>query len=152
MYSPRRLNVLFLGSIHRFLYILGMSFGGGSLVQRTAAIHKDAFRSLESMCSSCQHVRPSQRFSTSPRARQQQHQYRGPFTTRLRVSLRETKVQWKYRIPVGLGIGFLGAVQFFRVQEPKKKRQHEEQDSWESTSDSKGKTEKRNRIRPSGPW
>ena len=71
---------------------------------------------------------------------------------RLGTALRDTKVQWKYRIPLGLGISFLAAVQFYRVQEREKKRRVEEQDALESTKDSQGRPRKRNRIRPSGPW
>ena len=129
-----------------------MTFGGRFLGQRTVLLHKSAFKSSEWTCLFCQQIRSCPRFSTSVRARQEQHQNKGPFRTRLRTALRDTNVQWKYRIPIGLGIGFLGAVQFYRVQEREKKRRQEEQDALELAEDSKGRPRKRKRIRPSGPW
>ena len=129
-----------------------MSFRGRAWGQRPILLHETAPKSSTWTCLLCQQTRPSLRFSTSARARQEQHQNKGPFRTRLRTAFGDTKVQWKYRIPVGLGIGFLGAVQFYRVQEREKKRHQAEQDALESTKDSKGRPRKRKRIRPSGPW
>ena len=129
-----------------------MSSGGRALSQRTTLFHQTPPQSLEWTCHFCQQTRHSPRFSTSTRARQEQHQNKDRFGTRLRTPLQDTKVQWKYRIPIGLGIGFLGAVQFYRLQEREKKRHQEEQDALESTEDSKGRPRKRKRIRPSGPW
>ena len=129
-----------------------MSFGGKSLGQINGLLPKNALKSSKRTCFLCQQTRPSPPFSTSARARQEQHQYKGPFRTRLHTALRDTKVQWRYRVPIGLGIGFLGAVQFYRVQEREKKRHQEEQDALESTKDIKGRPRKRKRIRPSGPW
>ena len=97
-------------------------------------------------------MRPFQRFSASARARQEQYQNKGPFNTRLRTALRKTKIQWKYRIPVGLGICFLGTAQLYRVQQREKKRQRNEQDALDSSEDDKRKPKKRERARPSGPW
>ena len=129
-----------------------MSFGGKALGQRTVSLHSTSLRSSEWTCLFCQYMRPSQRFSISARARQEQYHNKGPFRTKLRTALRKTKVQWKYRIPFGLGIGFLGVAQFYRVQEREKKRHQEEQDALQSTEDSKRRPKKRERIRPSGPW
>ena len=129
-----------------------MSSAGRVLSQRTTLLYWNPPKSLKWTCHFCQQTRPSPRFSTSTRARQEQHQNNGRFGTRLSTALGNTKVQWKYRIPIGLGIGFLGAVQFYRVQEREKKRRQEEQDALESTEDSKGRPRKRKRIRPSGPW
>ena len=129
-----------------------MSFGGKALGQRNVLLQKTASKSSEWMCLFCQQTRFFPRFSTSVRARQEQHQYKNPFRTRLRIALRDIKVQWKYRIPLGLGIGFLGVIQFYRVQDRAKKRHQEEQDALESTEDSKVRPRKRKRIRPSGPW
>lgn len=129
-----------------------MSSRGRALSQKTVLFHQNPSKPLEWMCHFCQRTRPSPRFSTSARARQEQHQNNGRFGTRLRTALRDTKVQWRYRIPIGLGIGFLGAVQFYRVQEREQKRRQEEQAALESTEDSKGRPRKRRRIRPSGPW
>ncbi|EEQ89702.1 hypothetical protein RJZ56_007073 [Blastomyces dermatitidis] len=64
------------------------------------------------------------------------------FRSRLRTALGNTKVEW-YPIPVGLGIGFLGFVQFFRSKRAEKERLERE-----------GSEEvlPRKKIRPSGPW
>ena len=96
------------------------------------------------VCPSC--IRAGTRFSTRPRARQQGQ---GPFRTRLRAALRNTKVQWK-PIPVGLGIAFLGAVQFYRVQERERKRAQDEVEAQEKLNDEAGhrdRPKKRKRIR-----
>lgn len=133
-----------------------MSFGRAALGWRNILLPKTATKSSEWKCLFCQQTRSSPRssprFSTSARARQEQHQNNGTFRIRLRTALRDTKVQWRYRIPIGLGIGFLGAVQFYRVQGRERKRHEEEQDALMSTEDTKGKPKKRERIRPSGPW
>ena len=110
----------------------------GPSVQRTTYV-----------CPSC--LRASVRFSTSAKRNDRAN---GPFRTRLRSALRDTKIQWK-PIPVGLGIAFLGAVQFYRVREREKGRQQEEDESIEDSGgggQSKGRPRKRKRIRPSGPW
>jgi phosphatidylserine decarboxylase len=60
--------------------------------------------------------------------------------------MRNTKIQW-YRIPVGLGIGFLGLVQFYKVSSREKERL-ENEDGQEGSRAPK----KRARIRPDGPW
>ena len=129
-----------------------MSYGGRASRQRTTVLSKTASKPSEWTCLFCQQTRASPRFSTSARARQELHRNKGPFRTRLHTALRDTEVQWRYRIPIGLGIGFLGAVQFYRVQEREKKRHQEELDALESTEDSNGRPKKRKRIRPSGPW
>ncbi|KAF4458315.1 phosphatidylserine decarboxylase [Fusarium albosuccineum] len=68
------------------------------------------------------------------------------FSQRLGEAMRNTKIQW-YRIPVGLGIGFLGLVQFYKVSAREKERR-EIEDGQESTRPPK----RRPRIRPDGPW
>jgi hypothetical protein len=96
---------------------------------------------------------PSRSFSfTSQRF---QHQ-REPFRSRLRTALRNTKIEW-YPIPVGLGIGFLGFVQIYRIREREKARQediHDHEDTYGSDpgEGGDGRPRKRKRIRPSGPW
>ena len=102
------------------------------------------------VCASC--LRTTARFSTSARQRLQEN--RGPFRTRLRAALKDTKIQWK-PIPVGLGISFLGAVQFYRVREREKRRQQEEKEALEEESRieyENRRPRKRERIWPSGPW
>jgi phosphatidylserine decarboxylase len=88
---------------------------------------------------------------------------RESFGTRLRKALAETKIRW-YPIPVGLGIGFLGAVQLYKINEREKARQQredEENDAYLRSKglgkggeerDSEGRPQKRKRIRPTGPW
>lgn len=80
---------------------------------------------------------------------------KGPFNSRLHTAWRKTKIDWK-PIPVGLGIGFLGAVQFYRVREREKRRRKEEEEDisnrLKDDGDDNSKPKKRKRIRPSGPW
>ena len=71
----------------------------------------------------------------------------GPFRTRLRIALGKTKVEWR-PIPITLGIGFLGAVQFYRVRKREQARQDEEQEQERQSQ----RPAKRKRIKPSGPW
>ncbi|KAJ4263153.1 phosphatidylserine decarboxylase 1 [Fusarium torreyae] len=68
------------------------------------------------------------------------------FSQRLGEAMRNTKIQW-YQIPVGLGIGFLGLVQFYKVSAREKERL-EMEDGQEGTRTPK----KRARVRPDGPW
>ncbi|KAI1327928.1 phosphatidylserine decarboxylase [Xylariaceae sp. FL0255] len=76
----------------------------------------------------------------------QQNQER--FSSRLRSALRDTKVKW-YPIPVGLGIGFLGFVQFYKTQA--RERERLEREAAED-GNGNGRPKKRPRIRPDGPW
>lgn len=104
------------------------------------------------LCLSCQRARSL--FSTSAQRARQDDQ---PFRIRLRAALRNTRIQWK-PIPVGLGIAFLGAVQFYRVREREKRRRTEEDEALaleegsNGDGEPQGKPKKRKRIRPSGPW
>ncbi|TPX08754.1 uncharacterized protein E0L32_009816 [Thyridium curvatum] len=77
----------------------------------------------------------------------QQSPKRPKFSSRLRTALRNTKVQW-YQIPVGLGIGFLGLVQFYKVSSREKEAQEQAARGGEPES----RPKKRPRIRPDGPW
>ena len=109
-------------------------------------------RSDPERCLFCQHrTVPTRLFSAqNKQGKSTPGSDRGPFTTRLRVALRNTKVQW-YPIPVGLGIGFLGLAQFYRVQRWEKSRR-EEEDEEDDRRAREGKPRKRKRIKPSGPW
>ncbi|OJJ45697.1 hypothetical protein ASPZODRAFT_133556 [Penicilliopsis zonata CBS 506.65] len=73
---------------------------------------------------------------------------KGSFGSRLRFALRTTKIEW-YPIPVGLGIGLLGLLQFYKSQRKEKERLEREAagEVWQD-----GKPPRRERIRPSGPW
>ena len=112
----------------------------------------------QSVCR-CHH---SRLFSSSTKLYRQQPYYKDSFGTRLRKALSETRIKW-YPIPVGLGIGFLGLVQFYKVNERERLRQEEEweDDAFVKTAGSSeedgdrtsgGRPKRRERIRPSGPW
>ncbi|KAF2396032.1 phosphatidylserine decarboxylase [Trichodelitschia bisporula] len=86
--------------------------------------------------------RPRRIFTTTrPQQAQQQQHHSDPFRTRLRTALNRTRIQW-YTIPVGVGIAFLGSVQFYRVNAREKALREE------------GEVEdaRRGRHRLSGPW
>ncbi|KAF5673473.1 phosphatidylserine decarboxylase [Fusarium heterosporum] len=68
------------------------------------------------------------------------------FSQRLGEAMRNSKIQW-YQIPVGLGIGFLGLVQFYKVSSREKERLE-----MEGGQDGTRTPKKRARIRPDGPW
>lgn len=68
------------------------------------------------------------------------------FSQRLGEALRSTKIQW-YQIPIGLGIGFLGLVQFYRVSAREQKQRELDGELEEG-----GKPRRRPRVRPEGPW
>jgi phosphatidylserine decarboxylase len=107
----------------------------------------------------CHRSRP---FSSSTRQYRQQTNYKESFGTRLRKALGETKIKW-YPIPVGVGIGFLGLGQLYRITEREKAKRLEEELDEEAyvkfgTSDKDGndgrggRPRRRERIRPTGPW
>jgi hypothetical protein len=101
---------------------------------------------------------PGQRgFSSSHRSRQRDGSDE-PFGSRLRRALRGTKITW-YPIPVGLGIGFLGLGQLYKVREREKLAKAEDDAYLRSVGsengggqDGEGRPKRRERIRPSGPW
>lgn len=121
----------------------------GSLIPTSNAIPLSVQRSQR---------RSSRQFSATVRFYRQSHDGRESFGTRLRRALGETKIKW-YPIPVGLGIGFLGLAQLYRVNEREKARRREEEENdaylrivGEDGIDSEGRPRKRKRVRPSGPW
>jgi hypothetical protein len=65
------------------------------------------------------------------------------FSQRLGEALKNSKVTW-YQIPVGVGIGFLGLVQFYKVSSREKEKSLQEEEG--------GRPQKRPRVRPEGPW
>lgn len=69
---------------------------------------------------------------------------RPKFSQRLGEALRNSKITW-YQIPVGLGIGFLGLVQFYKVSSRERERQRQEQEGT-------GTPRPRPKVRPEGPW
>lgn len=117
---------------------------------RTLCLAKTT-RSSQYTCVFCQHVVPSRLFPISSRlysggARRSQ----GPFRTRLCTALQRTKIEWR-PIPITLGIGFLGAIQFYRVRKREQARQEAEEEEEEEKQQSH-RPAKRKRIKPSGPW
>ena len=136
-----------------------MSFGTGLAVPRTLGVRvrpqggtasrlwaRDALRSplyLERT--------PARHFSASFRhfAPAQSSESYG---SRLGKAWRNTRIQWK-PIPVGLGIGFLGFTQLYRVQQREKRRQQEEDELSSGEPEGPGgRPKKRKKVRPSGPW
>ncbi|KAK8067090.1 phosphatidylserine decarboxylase [Apiospora hydei] len=93
--------------------------------------------------------RYARNFSTGPRPSfrhtSQRCQQKERFGSRLGSALKNTKVQW-YPIPIGLGIGFLGFVQFYKSQAREKERLEQEAEEFGK------RPKKRPRIRPEGPW
>ena len=81
--------------------------------------------------------------------REQHQQEQESFSRRLGKAWRKTKIEWK-PIPIGLGIGFLGFLQFLKVQ-----AREGPADEGAGTPGDAGdgkRPPKRERIRPSGPW
>ena len=97
-------------------------------------------------------VVPSRRIFSTTRTCHEQSQ--GPqkeaFGTRLGKAWRDTKTEW-YPIPVGLGIGVLGVLQFNRVRAREKAAEEERLEAPEENGNGH-RPPKRKRIRPSGPW
>ncbi|KAI1354944.1 phosphatidylserine decarboxylase-domain-containing protein [Xylaria sp. FL0043] len=93
---------------------------------------------------------PTRQFAASTRAsfhnsrRASQNQDR--FSSRLRRALNDSKIKW-YPIPVGLGIGFLGFVQFYKTQARERERLERE-----ASQEEEPRPKKRPRVRPDGPW
>lgn len=101
-------------------------------------------------------------FSSSTKFCRQQAGYKESFGTRLRKALNDTKIKW-YPIPVGVGIGFLGLGQLYRVNEREKTQRRAEWDNdglvksvGTDSNNGDGKLERkpkrRERIKPTGPW
>jgi phosphatidylserine decarboxylase len=101
------------------------------------------------VCRSPRYLQKSRNFSSSRIWREEQKQQsKESFGSRLRSALGKTKIEW-YSIPVGVGIGFLGLVQFLRVrQREEEKRIRAEEQAREEFG---GKLPpKRKRIKPTG--
>jgi phosphatidylserine decarboxylase len=140
---------------------LVMSARSRVLVQPHAIQRIPVLLSLSQAQCTCR-CHSSRLFSSSTKLYRQHPNYKESFGTRLRKALGETKIKW-YPIPVGLGIGFLGLVQFYKVNERERLKQEEQ---WEDDAYVKsvgsggenqdggpgGRPKRRERIRPSGPW
>ncbi|KAI1103074.1 phosphatidylserine decarboxylase [Jackrogersella minutella] len=94
--------------------------------------------------------RSTRQFASTSRVcfRQSSHKYQNNdgFGSRLRGALRDTKVRW-YPIPVGLGIGFLGFVQFYKTQAREREKIEREAAEFDGP-----RPQRRARIRPDSPW
>lgn len=91
-------------------------------------------------------------FSTTLKRSEQHNHRKESFRSRLSDALGKTEIKW-YPIPVGLGVGFLGFLQFYRSQQREKRRQEEEAArSGGEDGSAVGRPKKRDRIRPEGPW
>lgn len=119
-------------------------YARGFAIRSSLPLEQSSWKAIDYICPICQ----KPRLSTSAfRGKQDE-----PFRTRLRTAWRNTRVEKFRPIPVGLGIAFLGAVQFYRVNEREKRRRQEEQDALDEEEQRHGRPKKRKRIRPSGPW
>lgn len=126
-----------------------LGVGSGQLLRR------HALTTLRGRCSNCadQHVatlmsnfRYPLRTPIAVRNFSSRSGGRPRFSQRLGDALRNSKITW-YHIPVGVGIGFIGLVQFYKVtaREQEKRKQEEGVVSGDQPK-------KRARIRPDGPW
>lgn len=77
------------------------------------------------------------------------HRPKGGFGSRLRFALRNTKVEW-YPIPVGLGIGLLGLLHFYKSQ--RSERDRVGKDISEDELENGKRPPRRPRVVPSGSW
>ncbi|KAF2672655.1 phosphatidylserine decarboxylase [Microthyrium microscopicum] len=96
-------------------------------------------------------------FSASRRVLKNKQTHRKEaFGARLREAWNNTRVEW-YAIPAAAGIGFLGALQLYKVvTENEKARREAEEDNGgvynNGEDEDPKKPKKRKRVRPSGPW
>lgn len=75
-----------------------------------------------------------------------EHQKSGSWS-RLRFALRNTKVEW-YPIPVGLGIGLLGVLHFYKSRRADRDRADDSGEAWEKGA----RPPRRPRVVPTGSW
>ncbi|KAI5458419.1 phosphatidylserine decarboxylase-domain-containing protein [Mariannaea sp. PMI_226] len=137
---------------------MAMSLGGAGSTQ----LRSHMFRySIRARCTNCAATRPPiittpqsrclPRLSASPAASirtfASNSGKRPRFSQRLGEAMRNTKIQW-YQIPVGLGIGFLGLVHFYKVSSREREKQRELQNGFGEVR----VPTPRPRIRPEGPW
>ena len=107
------------------------------------------------LLSHASHIRPihilrSRRPFTSSTTRCQQQQHRKEsFSSRAREALSRTRIQW-YSIPAVAGIGFLGILQFYKIQRREQARLEEEGALEGGPGGEPPK--KRKRTTPEGPW
>lgn len=129
-----------------------MSYNTGRLVKATS-LRAPPLVGILKQTTQCS----ARRFATStPRLiKEEGTRNQDPFGSRLRAALRRTKLDWS-PVPIGVGIAFLGAFQFYKVRERERKRLERENaqslQNGDSDDGEHGRPKKRKRIRPSGPW
>ncbi|TWU74693.1 phosphatidylserine decarboxylase 1 [Metarhizium rileyi] len=125
-----------------------LGVGSGQLLRR------HALANLRRPCSSCadQHMatlmltsRSTLRTPIVVRNFSSRSNQRPRFSQRLGEALRNSKITW-YHIPVGVGIGFLGLVQFYKVTAREQEKQRQ------ADGGAADQPKRRQRIRPEGPW
>lgn len=109
-----------------------------------------------SACRGCHHISSFSRFhgfsraaSRRPQPTNQRAPGRRPFSQqshrpRADSKVHDSKIHW-YPIPVGLGVGFLGLVQFYKVYTREQEKQAEDGEPGQ-------RPKRRPRVRPDGPW
>src|SRR4051812_16330053 len=86
------------------------------LVESPQLLRRISAQSPQAQCLyRCRKPHP-RHFSYSAKFCRQKPHYKDSFRTRLRKAFGETKIKW-YPIPVGLGIGFLGLAQLYKINE-----------------------------------
>lgn len=88
--------------------------------------------------------------TTTRRLYSQNSQKRPRFSHRLREALKKSKVEW-YGLPIGVGIGFVGLMQFYKTTTREQERRREELGEVQG-QDGDRRPKRRERIRPDGPW
>ncbi|KAB8274370.1 phosphatidylserine decarboxylase-domain-containing protein [Aspergillus minisclerotigenes] len=123
--------------------VLRRNFGDSRLGENAGLMKMVALRTSAGRKAS------ARQFSKSWKQYQNQNNQENPapkgFGSRLRFALRNTKVEW-YPIPIGLGIGLLGILHFYKSQRAERERRERE------AEDEIINPPPRHRIRPSGPW
>ncbi|KND88457.1 Phosphatidylserine decarboxylase proenzyme 1, mitochondrial [Tolypocladium ophioglossoides CBS 100239] len=122
----------------------GQLLRGNALASIRARCSRRAPRHATSLVA---HPRHPRRAPSSTRNFSSGSGKRPRFSRRLGEALRNSRIQW-YQIPVGLGIGFLGLVQFYKVSaREQEKRREQEHAQYQG-----GQPKPRPRVRPEGPW
>jgi phosphatidylserine decarboxylase len=108
-------------------------------IARRSTCHGCGYRYISSSFSTAsRRAQPTQRLSGRRPFSQQSHRPRAD------SKVQDSRIRW-YPIPVGLGVGFLGLVQFYKVYTREQEKQAED-------GDFDQRPKRRPRVRPDGPW